>query len=170
MARERVERAVLMSLVVPDGLSVPRSAAQMRPIAASDVADLADASWRSYRDESPGFTLSHATQDTERILSGHHGRLAHEASLIAETEGRTAGAVITVIDPPYPGTPAGPYIADLYVAPGERRRGVATALLLTALAALGGRTVHLRVDADNEPALRLYTAHGFAPVSEDQVS
>lgn len=157
-----------MSSVVPyvrDVAPIPGAAARIRPLTEGDVVELADTYWRSYRQESPGFTLAHATQDIARILSGHHGRVVAEASLLAVVDGRAAGAVITVIDPPYPATPAGPYIVDLYVVPAERRRGVGGALVLHAVSALGGRTVHLRVDDGNGAAVQLYTAHGFTPVA-----
>lgn len=154
-----------MSLVVPDLVSPPPAFAQVRPMTTQDAADLADTYWRSYRDQSPGFSLSHATGDIARIFSGDHGELVDDASLIAVVDGRGAGAVVTVTDPPYPATPAGAYVMDLYVVPAERRRGIGSALVRNALAALAGRTVHLRVDDDNETARRLYAAHGFAPVA-----
>jgi N-acetylglutamate synthase len=57
-------------------------------------------------------------------------------------------------------------VAAMWVAPQERRRGVATAVL-GALAerarARGIRSLHLQSDTDNPAALRLYGRHGFTP-------
>jgi ribosomal protein S18 acetylase RimI-like enzyme len=55
-------------------------------------------------------------------------------------------------------------VAAMWVAPQERRRGVAGAIL-GALAARAGarglRSLHLQTDTDNRPALALYERHGF---------
>ena len=55
-------------------------------------------------------------------------------------------------------------IADLAVAPEERRRGIGRALLeraLAELAAEGVRTLYLEVRESNRAARTLYDAHGF---------
>ncbi len=59
-------------------------------------------------------------------------------------------------------------ILTLAVLPAERRRGVATALLASALreaAARGSGAIFLEVAADNHAACALYERHGFAVVS-----
>jgi GNAT superfamily N-acetyltransferase len=59
-------------------------------------------------------------------------------------------------------------IRDLYVAPQHRRGGVAHALLQHVVGnarAAGANRVSVQTEADNGPALRLYTAAGFQPVS-----
>jgi ribosomal protein S18 acetylase RimI-like enzyme len=56
------------------------------------------------------------------------------------------------------------FIDDLYLVPAARGRGVGGALLefaLASAAALGIRTLHLEVEAENEPATRLYRSAGF---------
>jgi ribosomal-protein-alanine N-acetyltransferase len=59
------------------------------------------------------------------------------------------------------------WVQTIGVAPGYRRRGVATALLrdlLDVASRRGARTVSLEVGAGNLAAQALYAAHGFAPV------
>jgi ribosomal protein S18 acetylase RimI-like enzyme len=59
-------------------------------------------------------------------------------------------------------------IRDLYVAPQHRRSGIAHALLqhvLNDARAAGANRVSVQTEADNVPALGLYTAVGFQPVS-----
>jgi ribosomal protein S18 acetylase RimI-like enzyme len=59
-------------------------------------------------------------------------------------------------------------IRDLYVAPQQRRSGIADALLRHVVddaRAAGANRVSVQTEADNDPALRLYTAAGFQPVS-----
>jgi ribosomal-protein-alanine N-acetyltransferase len=56
------------------------------------------------------------------------------------------------------------HILSLGTAPAERRRGVATALLVHALAverASGARIAHLEVRAKNPEAIAFYARHGF---------
>ncbi len=58
-------------------------------------------------------------------------------------------------------------IRDLYVVPQRRRGGIARALLQHVVEharAAGAYRVSLQTEADNTPALRLYTAVGFQPV------
>ena len=59
------------------------------------------------------------------------------------------------------------YISNVAVAPSERRRGVADALiteLLHRAAQLSLGFVTLEVRASNTPAVELYSKHGFVPV------
>lgn len=55
-------------------------------------------------------------------------------------------------------------VSDLWVAPGQRRTGLARAVLAEGLdwaASLGAGTVHLQVEVDNHAALGLYRTLGF---------
>lgn len=57
-------------------------------------------------------------------------------------------------------------VDELYIRPGVRGRGVATEALISlpnALSAVGLRAIHLEVDHNNEPAIKLYRRAGFAP-------
>jgi GNAT superfamily N-acetyltransferase len=59
-----------------------------------------------------------------------------------------------------------PYILMLYVAPDQRRRGLATALLTVAhqwAQRQGHRQISLQVFSDNSAAQALYTALGYQP-------
>ncbi|WP_435149262.1 GNAT family N-acetyltransferase [Micromonospora aurantiaca (nom. illeg.)] len=59
-------------------------------------------------------------------------------------------------------------IRDLYVAPHHRRSGIANALLQHVIRnarAAGAHRVALQTETDNIPALTLYTASGFQPVT-----
>ena len=87
-----------------------------------------------------------------------------EAHLVAELDGRLAGYIRV--------KPASPLrenahvlgIVGLAVAPGDRRLGVASALLAAAeqhARARGARKLSLRVLSSNETAMRLYERHGF---------
>jgi mycothiol synthase len=89
------------------------------------------------------------------------GRLDREASQIAERDGAIAGYLIADIR----GGDVG-HIDLLAVAPGERRRGVGSALLLHALAAFATArrsAATLEVASDNPAALRLYEGVGMTP-------
>jgi ribosomal protein S18 acetylase RimI-like enzyme len=59
-------------------------------------------------------------------------------------------------------------IRDLYVGPQHRRAGIALALLehvINDARAAGVYRISIQTEADNVPALTLYTAAGFQPVS-----
>lgn len=59
-------------------------------------------------------------------------------------------------------------IRDLFVVPQHRRRGIARTLLQDAVdsaRAAGAYRVSLQTEADNTPALALYSAVGFQPVA-----
>jgi len=63
----------------------------------------------------------------------------------------------------------GSYLSSIGTRPRFRRRGLgalATLLLLEDALAAGGSTIHLAVEADNEPARLLYEGLGFAAVGE----
>jgi ribosomal protein S18 acetylase RimI-like enzyme len=66
-------------------------------------------------------------------------------------------------------TPDGSYLSSIGTRPAFRGRGLgalATALAVRDAIEAGSELVHLAVEADNEPALRLYERLGFAAVGE----
>jgi ribosomal protein S18 acetylase RimI-like enzyme len=87
-----------------------------------------------------------------------------EAHLVAEVDGRMAGYIRLR---PVTSLPENAHvlgIAGLAVAPGDRRRGVASALLAAAeqqARARGARKLSLRVFGTNATAARLYERLGF---------
>jgi len=92
------------------------------------------------------------------------GQLIPAASLVAVTSGQVAGVVMTVRRAPWPDTPSGPFIIDLFATPGNRRHGVARYLLHRAMANArppDETMIGLRVEIDNAPAQRLYRSAGF---------
>ena len=76
-----------------------------------------------------------------------------------------AAAVLTVHRAPWEGTPACPFIVELFTSPAHRRRGLARIALThtyNAALAAGATAIALRVATDNTPALSLYRDLGFA--------
>ena len=86
--------------------------------------------------------------------------------LVLDPDGRIAGFHWTKLHPPEP-------LGEVYVlgvVPGHRGHGLALALAqrgLAHLASRGVRTAMLYVDAENGPALRLYTRLGFSRTDTD---
>ena len=86
------------------------------------------------------------------------------AHLVAELDGRLAGYIRVKPVTPLRENAHVLGIVGLAVAPGSRRRGVASALLAAAeqhARARGARKLSLRVLSSNETAMRLYERHGF---------
>jgi ribosomal-protein-alanine N-acetyltransferase len=80
-------------------------------------------------------------------------------AIVAEEEG-VVGAALCLCS----ASRAEGRIASIAVAGRERRKGVATALLRETEALLegrGARTFGLEVEVENEPAISLYTKHGY---------
>ena len=87
-----------------------------------------------------------------------------EAHLVAELDGRLAGYIRVKPATTLRENAHVLGIVGLAVAPGSRRRGVASALLAAAeqhARARGARKLSLRVLGTNETAMRLYERHGF---------
>ena len=86
------------------------------------------------------------------------------AHLVAELDGRLAGYIRLKPVTPLRENTHVLGIVGLAVAPGDRRRGIASALLAAAeqhARARGARKLSLRVLGTNETAMRLYERHGF---------
>lgn len=85
------------------------------------------------------------------------------AAWIAEQDERLAGFAIVEFTPHREGILA--YIQTIEVAPAHRRHHVATELLNRIEASArqaGASAIWLHVEAGNDPAIRLYRAHGFS--------
>ena len=91
------------------------------------------------------------------------------ATWIAEPDGVIAGfAVVEWMLGP---GAAEAYIQTIEVAPDHRRQGIGSELLrlLEGSAQLAGtRSVWLHVDAENDPAIKLYEAHGYRRESREE--
>jgi len=86
------------------------------------------------------------------------------AHLVAELDGRLAGYIRVKPATPLRENAHVLGIVGLAVAPGDRGRGVASALLAAAeqpARARGARKLSLRVLGTNETAMRLYGRHGY---------
>jgi ribosomal protein S18 acetylase RimI-like enzyme len=108
------------------------------------------------------WTVAESLEDIERAFDGGHGALIPQATLVAEeSDGSIVGAVLTVLDAPWDHTPRGPFVIDLFVAPGKRGRGLGRALMAAAMSGSPGISIALRVEGDNTAALALYESLGF---------
>lgn len=77
-----------------------------------------------------------------------------------DLEGETAALGATAVDGQWAG------IFGMRTLPGHRRKGLARRILgalLAEAAALGARQAYLQVEADNAPAIALYSGLGFTP-------
>jgi len=86
---------------------------------------------------------------------------------IAEDRGRFVGFAITMELPGSLRLAHYWQIRDLFVLPAHRRLGVGRALLASVRAAAiasGALRLVVQTEDDNDPALRLYTDSGFAPI------
>jgi ribosomal protein S18 acetylase RimI-like enzyme len=80
--------------------------------------------------------------------------------------GRACGFVTTIVIPASLMLVTAWSIRDLYVAPQQRRSGIARALLQHVAGearAAGASRVSVQTEAGNSPALRLYATVGFQP-------
>ncbi len=84
------------------------------------------------------------------------------ASWVAEDNGRIAGFAIVDFTIEAEGTVG--YIETIEVAPAHRRQGIGAELLQlieTSARAAQATAIWLHVDAQNDGAIRIYTAHGY---------
>jgi ribosomal protein S18 acetylase RimI-like enzyme len=124
------------------------------------VADLFD-DYRAHYGQPPSPRLAREWLD---------GQLTEHRMMIAAAidAGRACGFITTVVMPTSLMLGTAWSIRDLYVAPQQRRLGTAHALLrhvAGAARAAGATRVSVQTEAGNDPALRLYAAAGFQPVS-----
>jgi ribosomal protein S18 acetylase RimI-like enzyme len=105
-----------------------------------------------------------ARDDIQAALDGHYGTLIEGASLAVLAGSAPVAVIQTVLRAPWEDVQAGPFVIELFTAPAQQRRGLGRFLLTSAIAAccdLREPWLGLRVDSDNESALRLYASLGF---------
>lgn len=157
-----VANTLMVSDPTGDASPVPPSGVELRPITEPDLAEVGRAYWRTYRGTPDEMSPAEAAGDVVAAWRGEYGRWLTAGCLAARMDGQAVGAVITVADAPWPDVPRGPFVTDLFVVPGVRRRGIGRALVRAAMS--GCRAgLGLRVD-DAAPAARaLYDSLGFRP-------
>lgn len=99
-----------------------------------------------------------------------HDQLAHHRLSVAAAvrADQVCGFITTAIMPASLVLGTAWMIRDLYVVPEYRRSGIANALLQQVISdarAAGAQRLSLQTETDNVPALTLYTAVGFQPVT-----
>ena len=106
-----------------------------------------------------------ALSEIAATFQGDYGVLRPGASLMAETGGRPAGAVLTVERSIWDEGLEGPFIIDLFVDPQLRGRGIGRALMVGAMLACrnaGDAQLSLRVgEGTSGAAHHLYESLGF---------
>lgn len=142
---------------------VPPPGIDLRPIGEPDLVEVGHAYWRAYRGTPDEMPPAEAAADVLAAWRGEYGRWLTAGCVAARAEGQIVGAVITVTDAPWPDVPRGPFVTDLFIVPGMRRRGIGRSLVQAALS--GCRTgPGLRVDDAAPGARALYDSLGFRPV------
>jgi GNAT superfamily N-acetyltransferase len=126
------------------------------------AADLVDARRAAYPPSHPDFgdtPEDHEAELESLIHGGLYGPLLAGSGLAVAADGKVVGAIILATieggDPPL----YGPWVIDIFRAPGMR--GVGRALLARALALADYGTLGLIVTEGNDAARRLYEALGF---------
>lgn len=128
------------------------------------MAPLARLMLEAYRGtvDDSGETLDDAVAEVERLLGGTYGAFDPETSEVIERDGMLVSATLVTR---YEGLPL---VAFSMTAPAWKRRGLARAGLVRAMARLAERgesTVQLAVTKANAPAVALYISLGFGEVA-----
>lgn len=139
---------------VPDSVVV-------RPIEDTDLEAVGRLYWASYPKGEVGEEAD-AIADVRASWDGEYGTWLHQGSLLAQEDGSPIAAVLTVDAPPWDDVSELIFVIDLLTDPAHRGRGIGELLVAAAVAATDpARVVGLRVESENEPAVRLYRKLGF---------
>lgn len=155
---------------LPD-LVVP--AAGVRRMTEDDLEAVADLYFAAYEPGVACDSLDEALEDVRASFAGEYGEYWWAGSFVHEGSSGVIAAVMTVRRAPWPDTPDGPFIIELFTDKDQRRRHLArdlVELVLIEAAATGESAVGLRVLADNLPAIALYRALGFEDVESRRAS
>ena len=102
----------------------------LRPQEPSDAEALGALYWDSYPKGVAAVDLEDAVEEMEGVFAGEYGTPVEEASLVVvDADGALIGCIQTVTSPPWEGIPAVPFVIELFVHPGHRRRGLGTVVL-----------------------------------------
>ena len=164
---------LLASLTAPIAPPALPHGYTLRPPTPDDAPALAALYFAAYPPGIACATPTEALEDIRATFAGTYGDLWPQASALIEHHDPTSAAVptlatalLTVHRAPWEGTPACPFIIELFTAPTHRRLGLARIALIHTIAATlasGASAIALRVAADSTPALSLYRSLGFAP-------
>jgi len=157
MRRSLADPGASIDPIVPAGVT-------LRTVTPDDdeaLAQLMDDAYRGTIDAEPGQGLDEARGEIASTISGAYGRFMPDASWVALEDDLIVSAVLVTR------FEDAPFIAFTMTRADRKGRGLATAILNTALASLadgGAPHVDLVVTAGNEPAERIYASLGFEVV------
>lgn len=155
------------SLPLPGPVDVP--GVTLRPQTIDDVEPLGALYWDSYPKGAAAVDPEDAIEEMQGVFDGEYGKPLDAASLVAvDPDGRLIGCIQTVTEAPWEGGPQGPFVIELFVHPGHRRRGLGSALLLAAARACaeaGWGQIALNVQEETSAeAIFLYRKLGFTEI------
>jgi GNAT superfamily N-acetyltransferase len=161
---------MLMQRALPLPTPARPAGVVIRPQVAGDSAALGALYWDSYPKGVAAVDLEDAIEEMEGVFEGEYGTPVESASLVVtDNAGALLGCIQTVTSPPWEGIPAVPFVIELFVHPGQRRRGLGSLLLLTAAQAVheeGWESIALNVQEETAAeATHLYRALGFTEIT-----
>jgi [ribosomal protein S18]-alanine N-acetyltransferase len=161
---------MLMQRGLPLPAPEPPAGLTLRPQEPSDAEALGALYWDSYPKGVAAVDLEDAVEEMEGVFAGEYGTPVEEASLVVvDADGSLIGCIQTVTSPPWEGIPAVPFVIELFVHPGQRRRGLGTVLLLSAAQACfakGWESMALNVQEETAgEAVHLYQRLGFTEIT-----
>ena len=142
----------------------------IRPQRPDDSAALGALYWDSYPKGVAAVDLEDAVEEMEGVFEGEYGTPVESASLVVtDAHGSLLGCIQTVTSPPWEGIPAVPFVIELFVHPGHRRRGLGSLLLLSAARAChneGWESIALNMQEETSgEAAHLYRRLGFTEIT-----
>ena len=138
----------------------------MRAVTTDDIPALARLYFVAYDTGDAAASIEEARDDIAASFAGDYGPFWPAASAAIVSGSRIVAVALVVHQAPWPDTPPGPFIIEVFTDRTHRHRGLATALIAhaTATALVAGHPgIGLRVSEDNVGARRLYAALGFRP-------
>lgn len=136
---------------------------ELRPLCHDDAFELASVYLVSYaRQIVPD--VAAAREEMELMFAGEYGALDAALSPVVVMGCEMVGAGMTTARTPWPDTPAGPFVIEVFIHPQHRRLGLACAALEWVLAGAqrqGAATMALGVAHENVGAMALYSQLGF---------